>query len=267
MRKLPLLIMLLAAVSCNKVPKGVIQPEQMAQLSADLRMADAVVKVRTADYQAPASRLALREAVFARHGVTGAQYDSSLVWYGHNIRRYQDVTDRTIEILEQRLNEANAISAGDVAMSVAGDSVDLWLDVMPWVITPSSPSNILTFSNDSDANWEAGDSYTIRARIITPVKGVRWNLTTWYDDGALETITTALSPTDPHRQEITMLTDSTRTAVRIAGYILVEPEGHKPAILDSLSLTRRHPVPGVRSSRPHQQRLYVPRPSDTITAR
>ncbi|MDE6300761.1 MAG: DUF4296 domain-containing protein [Muribaculaceae bacterium] len=267
MRKLVYIIAALIAIGCGRVPDGVIPPDRMASLMADMRMADAIVKVRPSDYVAPARKLAIRNAVFERHGITAAEYDSSLVWYGHNIKRYQDVTDRSIEILEQRLIEANAIAADGLAMSVAGDSVDLWLDAMPWVVTRNSPSNILTFSNDSDANWQPGDAYTLRARIVTPVHGVRWNITTWYSDGALETVTGSLSTLEPHRQEMTMLTDSTRTAVRVAGYILVEPEGHKPVILDSLSLTRRHPVPGVKSQRNYQQRLYVPRTTDTITAR
>lgn len=264
MRKVLYILAALLIVACKRVPDGVIPPDRMASLMADIRMVDAVVKVRPQDYVAPATRLALRNAVFERHGVTPEEYDSSLVWYGHNIQRYQDVTDQSIEILEKRLVEANTIAAGELAMSVAGDSVDLWLDTKPWVVTSTTPSHIMTFSNDSDANWQPGDVYTMRARVITPVKSVKWNLTTWYEDGALETITGTMSVTEPHRQELSMLTDSTRTAVRVAGYIYVEPEGHKPVILDSLSLTRRHPVPGVRSQRHYQQRLYVPRPNDSI---
>lgn len=266
-RLLAFILAIITLSCCNRVPDGVIPPGRMAELMADVRMADAMVKVRQQDYAAPARKLAVRNAVFERHGVTAEQYDSSLVWYGHNIKRYQDVTDRSIEILEHRLAEANAVAAGDLAMSVAGDSVDLWIDALPWVVTPRSASRIYTFTYESDANWEPGDSYTLRARTITPLQGARWNMTAWYTDGALESITGSLNTNDPHRQELTLLTDSTRTARRIAGYILVEPEGHKPVILDSLGLTRRHRVEGIKQSRPYQQRLYVPRTTDTITAR
>ena len=272
MKRLPVYILfclsfIAVLCACNRTPDGVIPPARLARVGAGRRVGDGVVKGRQPGDVSPGRKLAVRNAVFERHGVTAEQYDSSLVWYGHNIKRYQDVTDRSIEILEERLVEANAASAADLAVSVAGDSVDLWLDVLPLIFTHSSPSHIYTFSSDSDANWIPGDRYTLRARILTPAEAVRWNMTAWYADGALETVSGVLSMSDVHRQELRLLTDSTRQAVRISGYIIVEPDGHKPAILDSLSLTRRHPVAGIRDSRPYQQRLYVPRSSDTITPR
>ncbi len=246
-----------AMASCSRVPDHVIQPEPMAELMADIRVADAVVAVNGRRYTTEQSKLALKRAVMERHGVTEAQFDTSLIWYGHNIAKYQEVTDLSIEILERRQREL-AKAAGEAAMSVAGDSVDVWDLPQYVVITRRSPSDFIAFSRDSDPNWEPGDIYTFRARLSTPVVSATWNLTAEYDDGAISMLTADMSAANPARQEITLFTDSTRTAVRVSGWLSVSPEGIKPAIVDSISVVRRRNEAVSPGNRRFFQRLMLP---------
>lgn len=265
MRRLPLpLIVLAAAVSmgCNRVPDEVIQPEDMARLMADIRVADAVVSVNAYDYRTPVSKEALKQAVFVRHGVTQAQFDSSLVWYGHNIGRYQEVTDRSIEILEQRLQNAGS-AATQAAMSVAGDSVDVWDRPRAYIFNDRSPSKYLTFAIEPDRNWNDGDVYTWHARFPVPPASAIWMITAEYDDGAIESVQSNIQVTVPGRQEITFFTDSTRRATHISGWLELETSSRRPAVVDSVGLVRRRryePLNGRRS-----QRRIIPRRSDADT--
>lgn len=252
------LSVLVALASCNRVPDYVIQPEEMAQLMADVRTADAVVSVNARKYGTEKSKLALKQAVFERHGVTEEQFDTSLVWYGHNIGKYQEVTDRSIEILESRQRELSARAAGEAAMSVSGDSVDIWTAPQYVVVTRRSPSQYVAFTQESDPNWQRGDIYTFRARIVSPVALVKWNLTAEYDDGAVSVYTTDMSTASPARQEISLYTDSTRTPVRVSGWINVVPDGSRPAIVDSISVVRRRNDAVASSHRRFVQRLVLP---------
>ena len=251
------LAVLLVSVACHRVPSYVIQPEEMAELMADVRMADAVVSVQNRDFPSEAHKIALKQAVLEKHGVTAEQFDTSLIWYGHNIGRYQEVTDESIEILEARLKEAGAKAAGEAAMSVSGDSVDIWSGPQALVFNHRSPSEFVEFSFSNDRNWERGDVYTFRAHVINPAKAGHWNITAEYDDGAVEMITSNISQTEPKRQEISLYTDSTRTATRISGWMRIQPDAHRPAILDSISLTRRHIVPGTSIPYRGQQRKIL----------
>ncbi len=238
-------------VACNRVPDGVIKPEAMARLMADIRVAEAVVNVNGSDYRNRATREALRKAVMERHGVTEAEFDSSLVWYGHNLGRYQDVTDRSIEILEERLEIAGS-KATAAAMSVAGDSVDVWEKPRIYTFNEKSPTRYLTFSMETDRNWESGDVYTWRARFVVPPEKAEWAITAHYDDGAVEMLQSTVKSSAPGKQEITFFTDSTRRADYISGWMLIEQSGHRPVVLDSVSLVRRRkfaPVGGRRSQR------------------
>lgn len=252
-----LLLLALAAAGCSGVPDHVIQPEPMARLMADIRMADAVVSINGREYRADSSRQALRLAVFDRNGVTPQQFDTSLVWYGHNIAEYQKVTDRSIEILEGRLAAAGTVP-GQAAMSVAGDSVDIWTAPVAYTVTRRSPSRYVTFSLDSDPNWEKGDAYTWRFKFILPPAEADWTMTAEYDDGAVEVQHVILSPSNT-RAELTFYTDSTRTARNINGWLRLSPDGHRPAVIDSMGLVRRRLSDGP-SGRPrnYRQHLYVP---------
>lgn len=253
-RLIPFALLLAVLVAaCSSTPSGVIAPEAMARLMADIRMADAVVSVNAREYRTDSSRQVLRQAVFERNGVTAAEFDTSLVWYGHNLKQYQEVTDRTIEILEERL--AAAGSAGGVAVSVAGDSVDVWTAPVAYSVSGRSPSQYITFSLDSDPNWERGDVYIWRFKQVVPGNDGAWAITTEYDDGAIEVQNGQIISSNS-RPEITFYTDSTRTARNINGWIHLTPAGHKPVEIDSVSLVRRRMSPGSHM-RNYRQVLYT----------
>lgn len=224
--------------ACNRVPDGVIKPDKMAALMADIRVADAVVTVNPNDYRNPAAREALKKAVFDRHGVTEADYDSSLVWYGHNIGRYQEVNEMTIKILEDRLRTAGS-RASAAAMSVAGDSVDIWNGERLYTFNSRSATKYLTFSLQPDRNWEAGDIYTWHTRFVVPAASAEWAITAEYDDGVIETLYSNMYTSNATRQNLMFITDSTRMAKQISGWIRVTTDDLRPAVLDSVGLIRR----------------------------
>lgn len=259
------LLLLSVVCACKNVPSHVIKPDKMASLMADIRMADAVISIQRKDYPSEEERLALKDAVFARHNVSSEQFDTSLIWYGHNMGMYQDITKETLSILEERLKETNRLSADEAAMSVAGDTVDIWDSPTVAVITSRSPSQFIVFGFDEDPNWEQGDVYTLTTHLVTPAKYGQWNLTAFYDDGALETISSNIELDKPGKQELTLITDSTRHAVRLSGWINIEPNEWRPAILDSIGLTRRRTSPELARTRKYSQKQYLPRTDESDT--
>lgn len=261
-----------AIAACNTMPDYVVPPDEMAELMADIRIADAVVAVQHNDYESDASKLALKRAVLDRHGISEEQFDTSLIWYGKNIGVYQEVTQKSIDILENRLKQANMRIAGEAAMSISGDSVDIWDASRYFVITQRSPTQFISFDYESDPNWEKGDVYTLKGRLINQLKDAKWNLTVVYDDGAIETITSTIASDNPRRQELTLVTDSTRTAIYISGWINLEPQAGRPAIADSISLMRRRSSPALAQTRKYSQKTIAPEeikknePTDTTAS-
>ena len=69
-----LLVVLMVFAGCR--PKGVLSSKQMREVLYDLHKADAVLRV------------AGLETVLEKHGITQAQFDSSLVWYTDHPSRF-----------------------------------------------------------------------------------------------------------------------------------------------------------------------------------
>ena len=74
-----LLLMITATiVSCR--PKGILHSWEMRDLLVDLHKADATLQQAGIRYNDP-ERIGYYAVVLDKHGVTQAQFDSSLVWY------------------------------------------------------------------------------------------------------------------------------------------------------------------------------------------
>ena len=184
--KILIISIIATVIGCKKVPSDVIAPDDMAALMADIHTAEAVVEMNHASYNNDSLKLTMRQSVYMRHGVNSAQVDSSIAWYGRNIKYYMEVYDKTIEILEHRLIETGNRIAADNALSIAGDSVDVWPNARFISINDRLPSRMITFSFGRDPNWEKGDDYVWRAKFFNVDERMEWLMGVEYSDGAVE---------------------------------------------------------------------------------
>ncbi len=231
--------MLMAA--CNLVPSHVIEPEEMSQLLADRYVAESVVDYNQQHWRTDSDRIALRDAVYARYGVTQADVDTSLVWYGHNMARYMDVTERTIAILEERLAGSDSRLRAQRSLTAAGDSVDVWPDVRYYAVNRHSPTRNITFALDADENRERGDLYTWRVKMANNQTESAWTIVAEYSDSTKEYVAEKINGNG--WREISLQTDSTRTAVRIYGSLMLAVPERGAVWLDSVSLVRDRLIP------------------------
>lgn len=232
---LPLILLFTLLVACSKVPRHVIQPDEMASLLADIHIGEAVVEMNRVDYRTDSLKMVMLQSVLAKHNVSKQQLDTSFEWYGHNISYYMEVYDKTIDLLERRVAETgNRIAAENI--SIAGDSVDVWNSAPFIAISNLSPSHFLTFSLNSDENWERGDSYTWRAKFTNNANISRWGIIADYADGSMEMTTADL--TGDGWRELRFISDSTKTATHVYGYIDFAPRHSTTIWADSLMLIR-----------------------------
>ena len=255
MRKhLSIIAVALLACACSKVPRGIIEPEDMAQLLADFHTGESVVELNRRDYASDSLKQAFKQSIYMRHGVTSEQVDSSFAWYGRNITYYMDVYDRTIEILEHRLIETGNRIAAEAALSVAGDSVDVWSGPRYVAITDRLPSKTMTFSFGRDENWERGDIYTWRAKFFNNMEGSRWSIVAEYADGTLEYITQPVA--GDGWKEISLNSDSLLDATRFYGFLEGVNRGGTAMTIDSIEIVRKR-VDRVRYHRRNAIRRFV----------
>lgn len=256
------ILFLIFMPSCSKVPSGVIPPDKMAEVIADLNVGEAVVEVNRADYREDSLKYMMIQSVLDKHDITQADLDSSYNWYGRNISVYMEVCDKTIELIEKRIAETgNRIAAENI--SIAGDSVDIWSSARFIGFNSLSPSRMMTFNITNDENWERGDSYTWRAKFTNNDGGSLWAIVADYEDGSKEMLTSDLA--GDGWKEINFISDSTRIPTRVYGYMNIRPKGVTTLWADSIMLVRNRLNPE-KYNRRYRQTVIKPKNSrDTDT--
>ena len=241
-----------AATSCSDVPSGVLKPKDMAELMADIHTGEAVVEMQRMTYNNDSAKTALKQSIYARHGVDAAMVDSSYEWYGRNIGKYMDVYDRTIEILEERLRESGNRVQAESGVSAAGDSVDVWYGPRFMRIGHNSLSDYIPFRLTADNNWEEGDSYTLRFRVYDNSSPVEISMVTEYADGTVEYLHNRAA--GDGWKDLTFYTDSTRQAKRLYGFASLHAPADGALKVDSIQIIRRRLNKQTYSSR-YRQRI------------
>ena len=107
-------------------------------------------------------------AVLVKHDVSRAQYDSSLVWYGQNLKylvkvytKVQKNINDDIEYWERIEDE----SKSEFSVSEAGDSVQIWTVDDYLMFNEQKLFSFRLWEIKSDSNYVAGDSIKWHIRV------------------------------------------------------------------------------------------------------
>ncbi|MCI9172491.1 DUF4296 domain-containing protein [uncultured Duncaniella sp.] len=241
MRRLPVItLLLLMLAACSKTPDYVISEDRMASLMADLYMGDAVVENDNRSYRNDSVRKVLIQSVYAKHGVTRHDVDTSLQWYGHNMQAYMDMCNLTEEILQKRIDEAErAGGKTDKAprrTSMDGDSVDVWTGIRSRRNGVDIPSDFISFNLSTDKNWDRGDRYTLSVKGMNTRTPITMNLAVDYNDGTTEY--KWYRSTGDEMSRLLLVLDSAKVASTVYGTIHYAALPGEVSYLDSITLVR-----------------------------
>ena len=100
-----LLLLALSVLACGRTPGGVISTSKMADLIVDLQLAEAYIESHGAEFGNDSTKLVLKQSIFKKHGITQQEYDSSLVWYAHNMEEYNRAYDKAVKKLKNRYDK------------------------------------------------------------------------------------------------------------------------------------------------------------------
>ena len=98
-------------VGCR--PRGVLSNREMRNVLYDLHRADGAIQVAGYNYSHDQEVAAYYKNVLDKHGITQAQFDTSLVWYTDNPQIFNKIYPKVIERLEEdyerekQIREAN----------------------------------------------------------------------------------------------------------------------------------------------------------------
>ena len=161
-RHLMLLVLgLIFVAACTpSVPEQYIQPDDMEDILYDyhISQAMAVKEESGSDYY----RNLYFRAVLKKHGVTQAEFDSSLVYYYTRADRFIDIYKK----VQERLGEEAIVRGASVSeverfssMSLSGDTADVWEGKRYAMLLSQRPYHLMQFYQDADTSYHAGDSF------------------------------------------------------------------------------------------------------------
>ncbi|MDE6310161.1 MAG: DUF4296 domain-containing protein [Muribaculaceae bacterium] len=250
---------LLIIAACDSTPDKVLPKDKMADVMADMYVAESVADVNRTKFYTGGSdslRKVLKQSILQRHGITQEDLDSSLMYYGRNLDKYVEVHDLIVEKLEQRMSQADAAMAR-AAGSMAGDSVDTWPGAPEVIISQRSPQQMLTFVLTPDDNWEKGDQYVWSIKTLNMRLPGHWTLAVDYPEGITEYAHAQFQ--GEGLNQLRLITDSTRIPTRIYGSLTTNPAQGEIIYLDSISLTRKRVDRQNYHQRHRQQRISMAR--------
>ena len=152
--------LLLLSACKPSIPEEVIQPDDMEDILYDYHVSQGMPVENPArtDYY----RNLYFESVLKKHGVTKAEFDSSLVYYYTRADRLIDIYKQ----VQKRLGDEALVmgaSAGEVerysSLTQNGDTADVWEGVRSLMLMYQRPYHLYQFRQKADTTYHPGDSF------------------------------------------------------------------------------------------------------------
>ncbi len=233
----------LLLASCRSQPDYVIDKERMVDLMIDVHKTEAVINLNYSSYPTDEKKRALRKAVYMRHNVSEAEFDSSMIWYGHHLDVYMEIYDEVIKRLKEEDEEIKKLIAEEnvQVLTLEGDTVDIWKDERWHIFNPNKGENIWAFSIDKDENFKRRDHFTLRLHTLnTPSTGepITLYLAARHSNQLIHYNSATIQE---GWNTIKVQSDSINNLSEVYGYIAMPPRKHPHIMyIDSIELIRIH---------------------------
>lgn len=156
-----------------KRPKGILSESKMEKVMVDYHLAQGMAEAAESG-DVEATRYKYIQAVFKKHHITEAEFDSSLVYYFENSEKfleiYKNVSLKVQAQAEKFGVDARATQNQYSHLTNQGDTANIWTDHTNACIIPDKLHNIYQFVLTSDSTYQAGDAFIwhFHTQYITP---------------------------------------------------------------------------------------------------
>lgn len=226
-----LLSVILLSVGCTKRPKDILSEDKMVDVMVDLQIAEAYERSGNSnDYLNGKDREMLGRGVLMQHGVTVAEMDSTLAWYGRNMDEYPKLYKKIDAALNKRQIKY-ARAAGE--SENAGSFADLWPYSRHFIVDERSLTNGIV-ANIPVTEVAPGDKLTWKM-IVEGASMRNLTLGVDYENGTSE-IYHVSNRTFDKWVEISLQTDTTLSVNRVFA-IADFGNSLKKILVDSIQLS------------------------------
>ncbi|MBE6313787.1 MAG: DUF4296 domain-containing protein [Bacteroidales bacterium] len=261
MRKLLWLILFIQVVviGCDKRPDMILSEREMTALLVDIHRSEAYLTAGSAIFLSDSAKKVLRQSILKKHGVTQAEFDSSLNWYGRNIDEYVKLYANVEKQLDIKLKSAykRAETSGEIASNDLDDSQNLWHGTPISRISKNEDLHLISFQlRPNEDNITSGDRFNWQFRKANDRTEVSMFMAVDYENGTTSYITRSFAQNTPNCK-MTLQTDSTMDIKRIYGYARFYPDKGEVIFIDSIRIEKL-PLTSSNYSQIFNQRSFNP---------
>ncbi len=229
-----------------KRPEDVLPDAKMENVLYDYHIAK--VMGEEVPYTESYKRLLYIESVFKKHGVTQAEFDSSMVWFARNpgaLAKIYEKVNLRLKAERDGINHLIALRDNKPKESLPGDSIDVWIGQHIYQLTGMPLDNKLTFTLPADTNFHDRDT-------------LRWNVSFRFYSGTPDSlhaplmamqikyendsvINDLLKVKDTGVETISLFADTLGKIKEIRGFVYYPMQKtSQPVLIDHISLMRYH---------------------------
>ncbi|MGL4520383.1 MAG: DUF4296 domain-containing protein [Phocaeicola sp.] len=161
---------LLLFTSCSdttKKPVGFIEPAQMEEVLYDYHLGLSMSS--NLPYAENYKKESYLNYLYEKHGITAAQFDSSMVWYTRHTKEmttmYDNLTNR-FKGKRTYLQELIALRDNAFKGSLEGDTVDIWQGSSLHWLSDYPLTNKVAFEMKADSNFRPKDRFLWEADFL-----------------------------------------------------------------------------------------------------
>jgi len=212
--------------SCSRVPKQFLSEKEMRVVLYDMHIAEAMVETNSDMFRTSDERERLYQGVFAKHHITQAKYDSSLIWYGKNMDLYMRIYKMVTNDISESIAKLGDIKPNPLSGEMSTrDSIDVWIDNNSYIFHPKQIFQTLIFEISPERPYSAGSSYVMGLSVWGLSPGTKQKLRLGLR--ALQSDTIISVNQDVYGDgyyETVMRTATSKPVIRIYGYIRMEDD-------------------------------------------
>ncbi|MBP5522967.1 MAG: DUF4296 domain-containing protein [Bacteroidaceae bacterium] len=151
-KRLLYIILCLFLLSCSEEKSDIIPPDKMEEILFDYHLAQGIIDVQPPEDYTHNQRYL--DAVFSNHGITEAQFDSSMIYYTREALKLREMYVN-INRRYKEIDEALKMQAGNdntfLGLTSDGDTANIWSTGTTVVLRPAPMQNKLVFTIKNDS--------------------------------------------------------------------------------------------------------------------
>ncbi|MDD3078677.1 MAG: DUF4296 domain-containing protein [Paludibacter sp.] len=240
-------VLIIFMSACNRRPNGVLSKREMVEFLTDLHKLDGTLFVAEMGSANDRENIYYYNAILKKHGITKDQFDSSLVWYSKDPKRFGYMYDDVLANLNKLNEDVKNRKYHPIDSLVLRNSLtDIWQKERKYVLGKDSTPKEIKFSiKNSELKWADTYSLSFLQRIApgdsSSNKHIKMSI--YYTDGTVDSIYTK-TYADSLLRRFT-LTFAARYQHRIDSltgtlYGYNEHKGNTILTIDSIKLMRKY---------------------------